>query len=368
MSKTTEIVAKLLDAKKKYYDGNPIISDAKFDALEDELRELDPENGYFNIVGASLGNIKEKVTHKNPMYSCGKAKTAEDVHAWLKKIESEKEPLIVQAKIDGMSSNFVYVDGKLDHVASRGDGFIGQVITHVANFINVPKEINLKGRVEIRGELYIPKDSKVPNPENNALRNICGGLIGRKGGKHSLEDLKYIHFVAYQALGTKMLKESLKMGFLKARGFETVEFELIKADQIESFYKKYLASLRTAWPYESDGLVLTVDDNEKWEKINSKYEVSHHNHYNIALKPPSQSKETTLEGIEWNVSRSGKLIPIALFKTINVGGANISRASLTSYENVIKMKMEKGDTILVSRANDVIPYVEENVTKKVSQR
>ena len=182
MSSVKDIVKELMAAKKAYYDGEPIMSDASFDTLEEKLRKLDPDNDYFHIVGSSLGNIKEKVTHQHKMLSCQKGKTYEDIVKWAIKHGVTKKMFIVEGKIDSMSGNCVYENGKLVQICTRGDGSVGQDVSHLANYINVPKTIDIKNvRVEIRGEIYLPKNTKVPNPENKPLRNVCVGMVGRKG-------------------------------------------------------------------------------------------------------------------------------------------------------------------------------------------
>jgi DNA ligase (NAD+) len=361
-----KMVAKLKEAKQAYYDGNPIMSDAEFDKLEDDLRTKAPKADYFKLVGTDeTGNTKTKFKHDIPMLSCGKAKTVAEVMTWLGKIATPKTKLIVQGKIDGLSATAIYMDGKLKTVATRGDGVIGQDITHIAKFVNIPSKIEHKGRVEVRGELYIPKNSKVPNPDEKPLRNIAVGLINRKGGKHSLDDLKYVHFVTYQLHGTSFSNSELyKMQNLKNNGFEVVEYDLVEGEKaIDTYRENYLDHVRDAWQYETDGLVFTVDYNSKLDTIDGKYEVSHHHHYNIALKPPAVGKETELIDIEWNVSRQGKLIPVAIVKPVVMGGATIQRCTLNNFENVLKLNLHKGDRVIIERANDVIPFFKENLTK-----
>lgn len=361
------IVKELIEAKKAYYDGEPIMSDASFDTLEEKLRKLDPANDYFHIVGVSLGNIKEKVTHKIPMLSCDKAKTFEDVIKWAKKHGTVDEMFIIEPKIDGMSCALIYKNGKLIQICTRGDGLIGQDVTHLSNYIDVPKKIDIKtGRIEIRGELYLPKDTKTPNPDKKPLRNVCVGMVGRKDYK--LDDLRFVHFIAYQIIGAEMNLESYKMSWLSNNHFEVIGYEIMKLDRIEGYRENYVNELRDKWNYETDGLVVCVNDNSLWDSIDSKYEIRKYHHYNIAWKPESETAETILESIQWQISRSGRLTPVAIFQTVNIGGANISRASLTCYGTFMDMKLEKGDRILVSKANEVIPYVEKNLSKGTSQR
>lgn len=364
MSNAT-LVKRLLAAKEAYYNDEPTLTDEAFDALEDELRKADPKNDYFKIVGASVGNSKTKVKHEIPMLSCGKAKEPAEVVEWAGKHGVGDESLLIQPKIDGLSCAAIYEKGKLVMVKTRGDGHIGQNITHVAAHVNIPATIDKREAtrtVEIRGELYLPKNTKLPNPESKPLRNLAVGLVNRKG--HGLEDLKFIHFVAYQVHGAsdRIGLESNKMEWLKDNAFETVWSELTTINGIAKSYSTYLSRLRTQWNYETDGLVITVNDNSLWNEINRRYEVSHHNHYNIALKPPSEGKETTLLDIEWNVSRQGKLIPVALVKPVVLGGATVQRCTLNNFGNVEALKLHKGDKVVIERANDVIPFFKENLT------
>lgn len=366
MNDVDTIVKKLLSAKEAYYNDEPIMSDADFDALEDQLRRLDSDNDYFNLVGIAINN-KQKVEHSIPMLSMAKGKVIDDILSWLDKIECKNEKLIIQPKIDGMSATVVYENGKLILIATRGDGKVGQDITHISNYIKLPKTVNNKNRIEVRGELYLPKNSKVSNIENKPLRNICVGLINRKDS--GLSDLKHIKFIAYQIIGSNIEKESEKMKWLEDNLFDSIwAFYLDGTNQLQEVYDNYLSKLRNEWDYETDGLVITINDNTKWERINSKYEISHHNHYNIAWKPKAEVKKTILENIEWNVSRSGKLIPVAIVNPVVLGNSKVSRCSLNNYENVVRLKLEKGDEVEIEKAGEIIPYLTSNVTKNIRQR
>jgi len=130
--------------------------------------------------------------------------------------------------------------------------------------------------------------------------------------------------------------------------------------EIEEYYNSYMNEYRDQWEYETDGLILSVDDRRLFDEIDSMWVVDHHHHYSIALKPPSQSRETRLREIIWQVSRQGNLVPVALFEPVVIGGAKLERATLNNYENVLRLKVQRGDTLVVQRANDVIPFVQEN--------
>lgn len=361
------LVERLIEAKEAYYNTDePLISDAEFDSLEEELLTLDPQNTYFAKVGSSADEVesdKEKISHKIPMLSMQKAKRPEDVLKWMAKIQTPfSHKLCVQPKIDGISATCFYNEGKLQYVATRGDGKEGQDITHIAEFANdVKNTISFStAHLEIRGELYLPKDTEF-NTGDRPLRNNCAGLINRKDSR---EDLKYIRFAVYQIAGESGIKsEHEKIDILREEGFNAVEYFIAEnEDNISTLYNRYLEQLRDKWLYETDGLIFTIDDNTLFEEIDSRWVVDHHHHYAIALKPPAESRVTPLENIEWQVSRQGNIVPVAVFKPVKIGGAKISRATLNNYDNVVSLDLRQGDELLIERANDVIPFIKENIS------
>jgi len=358
-----EIVKQLIEWKEAYYNGQPIVDDITFDSLEDGLKTIDPNNEYFNIVGAPIQG--DKVKHLYPMLSQNKAKTVDDVEIWLKKILDKRTQLVIEPKIDGLSCSIVYENGKIKYIATRGDGVEGRVITHVADWINIPKTIESKERIEVRGELVILKNTKVPNPENKPLRNIASGFVNRKDT--GLDDLKYVHFIAYQLLGTNTQIETGKFSILEEIGFNVIEHFLFNSvKDIRDFYEEYLKTLRNVWNYQTDGLIILVDNNKLHEEINSKYIVSHHNHFSIALKPIAEGKKTELLGIEWNTSKSGNVIPIAKVKPVEIGGSVIQNVTLNNFKNVKKLKLHEGDDVIIEKAGEIIPFFKQNLTHHVA--
>lgn len=367
--KIAEIVELLMKAKEAYYNDVPIMSDEEFDRMEDELRDLDPENSYFSIVGTQVTS-RVKVRHEIPMLSCDKAKNIEGALQWLQKLGLEDESIVIEPKIDGLSCSLLYEKGKLVRIATRGDGYIGQNITHIVNFVkSIPKKITYQelGTKEVRGELYLPKKTNLSNPDEKPLRSLAVGLINRKDS--NLEDLGFLHFVSYQLLGTDFQYEDEKLDVLYSNKFEVIDFVVIPTkNTLEEYYNKYLNELREKWSYETDGLVLVVRDTKKWSDLDSKYVVRHHHFYNIAFKAPSLSKETILENIEWNVSRFGNVIPVAIVKAVIIGGTSITRSSLNNVEYVEELGLRVGDRVVIERANDVIPYFKENLSKTERSR
>ncbi len=368
MKKDTEniqdIIEKLTIARDAYYNSDsPVITDEEFDSLEKRLEELDPENSYFDTVGIVPSDGK-KIVHPSPMLSMGKAKDMDDIRKWMKRLAlSEKEKFIIEPKIDGLSAACRYKKGKLIYTASRGDGITGQDISHIAEYIvDIKKKIDFTDEeIEIRGELYLPKTTSFENPDSRPLRNICVGLINRKERR---DDLKYVRFAAYQISEfSGAYYESQKIELLNRSGFNAAEYKTVSTpEEIESFYNAYLETYRSEWEYETDGIIISADNGNLFDEIDNRWVVSHHHHYAIAFKAPSESKQTTLKEIAWQISRQGNIIPVAVFEPVLIGGAKLERATLNNYQNVLNLKLNRGDTLVVVRANDVIPFIKENLS------
>jgi len=263
-----QILLKLYEAKEAYYTtGNPIMTDTEFDKLEEELKVIDPDNVYFKVVGYNIKGSK-KIRHDVPMLSCGKAKSPEDVLSWYQKV-AVKNDLIVMPKIDGLSATIKYRNGKFEYMATRGDGKVGQDISQFAKYLNIPMTVNLITDVEVRGEIYLPKDNKLPNPENKPLRNIASGIINRK--EDGIEDAKYLKFVAYACLYDEILFHSLTLELVESYGFDIVWYHKIsEIVDVSVEHYNYVNFNRDKWNYETDGLVISYNDKSLYEEVDSK--------------------------------------------------------------------------------------------------
>lgn len=357
-----EMVEKLLEAKEQYYAGHSTMSDFEFDSLEDELRKTDPNNKYFSIVGTNIkGN--NNIKHNHPLLSCAKGKKPDDAIKWLERIVYSGD-LVGMAKLDGLTGCVTYVDGKFSHMVTRGDGEIGQDVSHLQSYLNIPKEISCSGIVDVVGEIILPKNTKLKT-NGKPLRNIASGLVNRK---ELSDDLKHLHFVTYNLLGLEednWFSDRLKV--LEFIGFEVVENKILTNDSVDSFYKEYETQLREKWLYETDGIVLQVNDLSQLERINSLYVVDHHNHFNFALKPKSESAITKLTGITWDVSKYGYCIPVANFEPVYLGDKEICNATLNNYENVFNLDLRIGDDVEIENANEIIPYFKNKIQSNNGQ-
>lgn len=355
------IVARLQQAKCQYYtQGNSSLSDHEFDQLEEELRSIASDHPYFQSVGTTVAQA-EKITHKTPMLSADKCKNLDELYKWLMRLALPPQTeFLIEPKIDGLSATCVYERGNLLYVATRGDGKIGQDVSHIAQYIDsIPQKLLQPISIEVRGELYLPQNTEF-DTKGKPLRNNCVGLINRKDQQ---EDLTYVRFSVYQTLGDDHNRESVAIHSLGDLGFDIVPLRIVQTfEEIEDYYRHYLEELRYFWPYETDGLIIIVNNRLLHPQIDARWVVDHHHHYLVAFKPPADSKETVLNRIEWQVSRQGNLIPVAVFAPIQLGGATLERASLHNAETVQKLCLAIGDTLLIERANDVIPYVKTNLS------
>ena len=355
------LIEALKELDNSYYNDDEQVSDDIYDNYKYIAQELFPNNPYFNDVGAPTKS-EEKIKHDVPMLSISKGKTIEDIKSWINKI-GYLGKLLIEPKLDGISATCRYENGHLAYIATRGDGKQGQDITHIQHFVDIPKRVNKAGSLEVRGELYLPKNNPIYKEK---LRNNCSGLVNRK---EDMDNLKYVKFGAYQLISHDeyvTVKEEHKIieEELVKLGFKVIDWKVIDIKALQQIYDDYLNNYRNTWEYETDGLVITVNDKTKHKELDSKWESSHHHQYNIAWKPPSQSARTILRDIEWNVSRHGSVVPTAILDPVEINGVKIQRASLNNYVNVKELDAREGSEVILQRANDVIPFVESIKTNK----
>jgi len=389
-----DLVEQLQQAREAYYNDAPIMSDAEYDALEDELRELDPTNAFFKQVGAKAkAKTKwKKVKHGAPMGSLMKVQTPEEYEDWetgtkakalqahtAGELSTISYAVVVSEKLDGISISLRYKDGKLVQAITRGDGTTGEDITRNVLLMKgiVKKARDFTGY--IRGEIILRKtDHRKHVPEYKNPRNAASGIAKRESDP---EPCKHLTVVCYQVLTDKhsIDRKSLEFKLLKALGFKTPNWRLIKvpdpkkrpqthdkyvAQEVRHLYDEYVAKKRDALDYEIDGLVVEFDDLAVMEHLG---EHDGRPKGARAFKFPHEKQPTRLREIVWQVGNSGRVTPVAYFDSVTLAGASVSQASLHNVSNIGRLAhaakcpqnlLGMSDKILVSRRNDVIPYVE----------
>jgi DNA ligase (NAD+) len=355
MNTIKDLEREILKHKVLYYQGVPEISDHEFDALEDKLRSLDPENNVLSLVG-SAPKSGNKIKHDTKMLSLNKSYNFDELLNWIE----DKEVLITH-KIDGVSCSLIYKDGRLVLGKTRGDGSFGEDITTKVKWMDtVPKKISIKDHVEVRGELFCTEEMffllaqdmlQMGLDKPTSKRNIVAGLMGRKDHQ---ELARYIKFMAFEVITQKdqFSTEREKIHWLSKNNFEIPEHEITK-DQ-----KKIERSIQSAkefmenGDYQIDGLVLTFNDITLHSELGH---TAHHPRYRMAFKFAGEAKITKINDIEWSVSRNGILTPVANVEPVELSGAMISRVTLHNYGVVKQFGLKSGDKIEIIRSGEVIP-------------
>lgn len=349
------IVEKLLEADSLYHAfGSSDMTDEEYDALKDRLRVLDPSNPIFKKVGHKETSKKtekehwKKVDHGSfKMGSQNKITTEEGLTKFLEK--NKDSEYVIQHKMDGISIKMKYENGMLVEAATRGDGSIGEDITrNVKMMQGVPSKIISKDSIIVRGEIILEKHNLEQVGGKNA-RNVASGTAKRLDG----ENCNYLKVVTYNIMnaldvGFKTEKECID--FLHKNGFETVTTYFAKTvKEIEKIKKEYEVSKRNALDWDIDGLVI---------KTNTiKFDAWDYPERSVAYKFESLKAVTKLIDVIWQDS-GGRINPVAILEPVDIGGATVSKASLNNIQFIKDLEIQIGDIVLVSRRNDVIPYIE----------
>ena len=370
------LIKQLNEYRDSYYnDARPVVSDAAYDKLFDELSELEKETGvvYANSPTQTVGYVVkselEKVKHSHPMLSLDKTKSVND----LVKFSRDKD-CILSLKMDGLTCLLTYENGELVQGETRGDGEVGELITHNAKvFDNIPLTIDYKGHFEIEGEAiityddfnkineFLSDDKKYKNP-----RNLASGSVRQLDSKTAAK--RHIKFIAWK-VPTEVPEGICSNSFLHrlmcARdfGFEIISF-LAYSSSDKEHLPEMIESLKTKahnYGYPIDGLVMTYNDIQYGESLGM---TGHHPKHSIAFKFYDEEVETVLKNIEWSMGKIGSLTPVAIFDPVEIDGTMVERASLHNVSILTKLDLQIGDTIIVYKANQIIPQVKENLSAK----
>lgn len=369
-----ELAARVERYRASYYAGHPEISDAAFDAIEDELRALDPTHPVLAKVGsAALVTEWEKARHEIPMGSLNKVVSEEELRAWVARCEEllAKEAhaapdtpvdrdLFVAEKLDGISIEVIYRGGKLVDAITRGDGDWGERITsNVARMKGVPARIREKGSLSVRGEIILRlSDMKRSYPGVTSPRNMAAGLSKRFDGQGA-EHCTVLFYDVAEHLDIPTQRR--KFEWLRDLGFATPRTAYGAVSDVIDLYRRYANELRSGLDYEIDGLVVYVDSLHAQGLLG---ELNRRPRGAVAFKFASPAKVSRVTAIQWDTGPSGRVTPVAIVEPVELAGATVQRASLHNAANVRSLGIGVGDEVLVSRRNDVIPYVEEVVDKR----
>ena len=367
-SKANDLANELLYHRDLYYRGVPKISDEQFDALELELKKLNPSHPVLAMVGSFQKNDGKKVKHSQKMLSLDKCYEVKELLAWAKGAE-----LIGMLKYDGSSCSLVYEDGKLVVAKTRGDGEQGEDITLKAiSIASIPKTISKLGKIEIRGEVYCEEKQFKLLSERMKLegltaptsqRNIVAGLLGRK--EHTYLS-QYLSFIAFDYLGAGEFNfETDKLNTLKLQNFSIPEYEICKtSDDVDALLER-ARELMGQGEVLVDGLVFIINCIKNQNELGV---TNHHPRYKMAFKFQGDTATSKIESISWGVSRNGVCTPVANILPVQLSGATISRVTLHNFGQVKSFELKIGDEIEIVRSGEVIPKFLRVVSSNPNQK
>lgn len=361
-------------ADEYYNTSTSSLSDAQYDALFDELSVLEKSTGFIlsnsptQRVGYEVIGSLPKVTHDTPLLSLDKTKDVKDVENMLNKADG-----CLTLKMDGLTVKLVFKNGILSEASTRGDGEVGEIITHNAKrFCNIPTSLPDKIDLTVTGEAFIDIDTfekineSIENDEEkfSTPRNLAAGSVRQLDSEICAK--RSVKFMPFNVLSgmDKIPFKSQRLAKLSDYGFDSIPtVKLNSGTNANTIEKEILKLKETAntLSYPIDGIVFSYDDIAFGASLGR---TSHHYRDGIAYKFGDPHFNTTLKEIEWNISRTGQLTPIAVFDAVEIDNTIVERASLHNITFVENLQLLIGDEITVSKRNMIIPHVEANLSAK----
>ena len=363
-----------------YGESQPEITDSQYDELMEELKRLernhpdsfDPNSPTQRVGGVVSANFQE-VNHPVPMLSLGNAFNAPDFTTWHQRVTGlaggQQPEMCVEVKIDGLAVRLRYEMGELVLAATRGDGTVGEDVTHnVRTIRNLPLKltpfdgVSTMEVLELRGEIYMPRDTfmkvnsdrdergehQYSNPRNaaaGAVRQLDPALASERGL------MAWVYFTANFLTGL----QDTNLRLLAQMGLPVNPWTKLcrTIGEVRDFHEEVM-DLRDSLPYEIDGIVAKVNNLDLQAQMGA---TGHEPRWAIAWKFPSERATTTLTDIKISHGRFGRLTPVAVLEPVQVGGVVIQSASLHNEEDIRRKDIRAGEEVVIERAGDVIPQV-----------
>ncbi|WP_264735825.1 NAD-dependent DNA ligase LigA [Wolbachia endosymbiont (group A) of Rhinocyllus conicus] len=350
-----------------YHQKNkPEISDAEYDELKKKLAEIEAQFPEIyatqDSVGAPPDERFSKVEHQEPMLSLENAYDEQGVEKFLSKIKrfliEDKIEILCEPKIDGLSFSAIYEDGRFVKAATRGDGFVGEDVTHnVATIKGFPKFLQgVQGRLEVRGEIYISNSDFLKLNENDEFANPRNAAAGSlKQLDANITASRPLRYFAYSLIGGAEKSQSEILNKLEALGFCVNEHQSLTSslDGMLKFYNE-VYNCRYNLDYDIDGIVYKVNDLVLQNRLGNTHKAPRSA---LAYKFSAVYAKTKLNKIFIQVGRTGVLTPVADLVPVNIGGVLVSRASLHNQDEIKRKDIREGDIVTIKRAGDVIPQI-----------
>lgn len=362
-----ELTELLNHYRDEYYNlSRPSVSDEEYDKLFDELAELEKKTGFVNnnsptqTVGYTVNSSLIKVKHDHPLLSLAKTKDFNEAANF-----THGNQALLMFKLDGLTVCLTYDNGELVEASTRGSGEEGSLITDNARtFVNVPMKIPFTGRLKITGEGLIRRkdfeeiNSTMPEEERyKTPRNLASGSIQQlDSGICAQRMVRFYAFNVIEGLEDQFLSQRLSE--IKEFGFDICPYHIL--NNSDRFADKVDEMVRSAeqMSIPIDGLVVMYDDLVYGYSLGR---TGHHYKNGIALKFQEEEEETTIRNIEWQVGRTGKITPVAIFDTVILDGTNVSAASLHNISTMQKLGIKKNATVTVVKKNEIIPQITKSI-------
>ncbi len=372
MDRMKELVELLNKYAYEYYVlDNPTVSDGEYDKLYDELRALEEKtdtvlfNSPTRRVGGEPISAFSKHKHVQKLYSLDKATSEEEMFAFenrIKKLTNSEIEYTVEYKFDGLTICLTYEDGKFVRATTRGNGVEGEDVTaQVLTIKSFPLAIDCKGTIEVQGEAVIrlsvldKYNQTAKEPLKNA-RNAVAGAIRNLDPKITESRKPEILFYNVNYSSDFILPtQSAHVEFLKKNGFKVYPFfEKAKTIMEVMSVINDIKTNRRNVDVLTDGAVIKIDN------VGVRDELGYTDKFPrwaIAYKFPAEEITTILQGVEWQVGRTGKLTPLAILDPVDIGGVTVKKATLNNYGDILRKKIKINSRVLVRRSNDVIPEI-----------
>ena len=356
-----------------------IMSEAAADSLKHELSLLEekfpdlitPDSPTQRVAGKPLDKFK-KVTHKERMISLADVFSEEEIKDWISRNEKlipggKIEEFFTDIKMDGLACALKYKDGLFFQAVTRGDGLVGEDVTNnVRTIENIPLRISELGDVEVRGEIILfKKDFAEINARQKKLgekefanpRNLAAGSIRQLDPKIAAS--RNLKFIAYDLVSPNLPKHSLAYEKLRALGFRTSnEDKVFKTSETKELfdYIKNLDAYRKNLPFNTDGMVIKINDRKIYQSLGI---IGKTPRAAVAFKFPAEESTTKVRDIVISIGRTGAATPVAIFDPVEIAGSIVRHASLHNADEIARLDVRIGDTVIVYKAGDIIPQIKE---------
>lgn len=368
MDRMKQLVSLLNKYAYEYYVlDEPTVSDKEYDALYDELCALEKQTGVTlpDSPTKKVGGepLKDFAPHKHirKLYSLDKCNSFDALREWDAKIKAVYPDCeyTLEYKLDGLTLCLTYRDGLFDGAATRGNGEVGEDVTaQVLTVKSIPLSIDYKGTIEAQGEGIMrlsalkKYNETAEEPLKNARNGVAGAIRNLDPKVTAKRNLDVIFYNVNYIEGEKLTSQQQNIDFLRKNRFKTEM--LYRTSDIEKIIDKIQSVDRDKLDFLIDGMVIKVNDFAIREVLGYTDKFPK---WAIAYKFEAEETTTTLEEIEWNVGRTGKITPLAHVTPVELCGATISRATLNNYNDIKRKKLTKGCRVFIRRSNDVIPEI-----------